>query len=170
MLREHALQQFGVVVVGEADMFYQPLLLLLFYEGEAVEPLHLVVILDVDIVQKIVVEIVHAALFKLFAEYPLLVLLLLEGHQRHLRRHREGFARMALHKHLTQRRLARIVVVHIGGVKIGEATLEEDIHHLLQQLFVDAPNVVLIGQRKAHESKAQFFHLLSVPSIKISII
>ena len=138
MLRENAIQKLRRIVEGKAKVSDMSGILLRlsvfkFPKGCDVPVIKMVL----DIVQEIVVEIVHAALFQLFLK-----------NLRHLRFLRDGkggqlcgqsvtVTGVTLHQSLTHHIFAASPQVNIAGIKIGEAVLNEFIHHAADFFHVD---------------------------------
>lgn len=162
MCRENLVEQVGPVVEREAQAPNAPLGLQAPRKGEAVKAPHVLVMRDVEVVQQVVVEIVHAALFELLGEDALLIALLFEEHRRELRGQREARAVVTPHERLAHHRFALEVVVHVGRVEVGEAPFEKEVHHALDLRRVHRREVVLAQQRKTHAAESEFSSHIAV--------
>ena len=153
---EHPVQHLGAVVEGKAQVADAALFLLPQQVGEGVQRQGGLVGLGVDVVQQVVVKIVHPAPLQLGAEDLLLVGggLVLQGGQGHLVRQGEAVPGMAVHQGLPDYALAGALVIEPGGVKIGEPPLQEQVHHGLYLFQIHRLGVVWIEQGEPHTAKA----------------
>ena len=158
VLGEDLVQQLRVVVVGEARVLYQALGLFLQQPVKAVELLELVVDVPLDAVEQVVVEIPGAGLFQLGVEDLVPVLQGVEEPGVELGGQGKALPGVAVHQGRFGGAFAGKGVVHPGGVKIGEALLQEQVHHLFQLFQVHFAGVVLVQGGQPHQAKAQFFH------------
>ena len=157
VLPEDLFQQDGIVVVGEADVLDQTLGLAGNNEVEAA------VLGDVDvvagqIVEEVIVKVAGAGLFQLLGKNTGIVCGGLDRCDRHLVGQQEGLSGMALDQTFTDSHLAGVVVIHIGGIDIGEALFEEVVKHLLDLLEVDISLFAAGDEGQAHGAKTEFFH------------
>ena len=160
VLGEHLLQQLGGAVEGEARLTDVPFRLLLLDKGEAVQPLGDLVVLVVDAVEQIVVEKLHAAALELELEHVGLLLGggLFQLGQGQLGGQGEGVPGVPLHQAAVHRLLTGASVVEVGGVKVGKAPLQKQVHHLAHLGEVDGSVVLGIQKGEAHTAKTKFFH------------
>ena len=156
VLRQDLVQDLRRVVEGEAQTAEFPGRLLLPEEGEAAQPLGRLVGILVDIVEEVPVEIVHAALLELLVEDPRLVLLrpVLEQDQGQLVRQSKALPRVPVYQAVPDNALALLVVVHIGGVEVGEPPLQEGVHHFADLLHVHHALDLGVQHGQAHHAKA----------------
>ena len=105
----------------------------------------------------VIVEVSRSGAPQLFGKDHLAVVFAFDHIGGQLGRQGEAVTRVARNQRLPGSLLAPAAAVHPGGVKIGEAPRKKGVHHLFHQLDVDAALVVGIGQRKPHQSEAQFF-------------
>ena len=136
----------------------QPLGLLLLEPLIAVILLVGFVAVDIDVVQKIVVEVLNAGLAQLLVEYLVPVLKAVHIHGVQLCRQSEAVARVPVNDGGLYGVLALVIAVHPRGIKVGEAALDEHIDHLLGQFNISAAVVVLVEQGQTHHAKAKFFY------------
>ena len=71
------------------------------------------------------------------------------------------FSGIAIHQSRLDGGFTGEAVVHDGSIKIGEALLHVEVHHLLQFFHVHLRLVIGVQNRKTHQSKSEFFHHLS---------
>ena len=152
---QHLLQFLGVVVDGEAELLDLALGLLLGAE------LPQAVLLEAgreglaQIVQQVVVEVIHAALRQGGVEHGAGLLGVLGKPGRQLRGDGERFARVALHKGLAKGPFRLAAVVAAGGIEVGEPRVHEDIHELANFVDVDGRGIIRFRQRQAHEPESE---------------
>ena len=113
------------------------------------------VVVDVlNVVEQIVIDIVHAQIVQLTPE-GLFDLLFRDQHKgRELCRDRKALPRMPLHQRLPGRFLALSVVIDVAGVEVGVARLDESIYHPVQFIVVEVGRVSVL-YRKPHHAKPQ---------------
>ena len=117
------------------------------------------VVVDVlNVVEQIVIDIVHAEIVQLSLE-SLFDLLFRDQHKgRELCRDRKALPRMPLHQRLPGRFLAFAVVIDIACVKVGVPGVQKRVHHPVELLIIE------IGgsgkHRKPHHAKAQVLHVI----------
>ena len=156
-------QEVRLVMEGEAQVANLPRRLLLLEVGEGVQPLGRLIAGLVDVVEQVVIKVLHPAFLQLLVEDRVLVGLgaaVLEAHEGHLRRQGEAVPAMALHQSLPGRDLALPGVVHVRGVEIGISPLQEGVHHLADLLHVHRSLLLGVRKGQAHHAKAQFFHVV----------
>ena len=154
---QHLVQKFGGVVEGKAHVPDQALLLLLPQPVVAVVLLIHLVVQGPHVVDQVVVKVVNAGFFKLGFEYFVPVLERMDIVRMELGGQGVAVSGVAVRKGGLYRALALIAAVHPGRVKIGEAPLNEHIHHLLELLYVNARFIVWVQSGQAHQSEAKFF-------------
>jgi len=116
-----------------------------------------------NIVQQVIVKILHAALSQLFVEDAFLAFGRLEHARRQLGSQEEGIAWMPLYQGLARKLLAFVGVVGQSGVKIGEAPLKKGVHHHLQLRHIDGGLIVRVQQWKPHTAKTKLFAHMNFP-------
>ena len=141
---------------GEAQAADLALGLFLHGKAEAVQTLSGLVTVAVDIVQQIVVKKVHTALFQLLIEDPGHVLraFVLQTGQGELGGQQEAVTGMALGQRPLYHPFALAAVIEIGGVEVGEAPLQKQVHHGADLVKVDGFRIVRIQQGESHAAKA----------------
>ena len=164
MIRQHAVQQLGGGMEGDAQVADLSVFLPLFRVIEQVRRLHdaalavITVVVDVlNVVEQIVIDIVHAQIVQLTPE-GLFDLLFRDQHKgRELCRDRKALPRMPLHQRLPGRFLAFAVVIDKACVKVGVPGVQKCVHHPVEL------RVIEIGgpgeYRKPHHAKAQVLHV-----------
>ena len=153
MSLQQFLQQLGIGVEGKAVVFDQALRLHLLHKIPDVVFVVFPVVVSLERVKQVVVKIAGAralqAGVKLLLRAGLVVAL-----QPRVQLGGDGIAlpRVAVDHRRLQRRLAGAVVVHVGGIKIGPARLDEMIRHLTDLGDVDGA-IGILGQ--PHEAESQ---------------
>ena len=155
MFGQNLVEELGIIVIGESDMTHQTFLFLIHQPAEAVQVRVGLVVIEADIVQQIVIKILHAGLPSLLLEYLVTVFLRLDETSMQLRRQRITVSRITIHQRFLHNVLTLEAVIHPCGIKISEASLQESIHHLFHLLYIDVRRIVRIQQRQAHQTKAQ---------------
>ena len=155
---EDLVQEGGAVMEGEAHLLDDALGLFLAQPGKAVELLDGGPGAGVDVVQQVVVEVIHPAVFQLLLEDAVPVLKGLEGGKRQLGGQGEAVPGVPGHQRLADGLLAGAAVVDIGGIEVGEALLEEAVHHRFKLGHIDAGDIARIGEGQTHTAKTEFFH------------
>ena len=141
---------------GKTETFDFPALTLPPQEGQHAEFLRLLVVHAVHIVHEIVIEVIHVQFLFLLRENPRHLLLAPEHHVRHLRGNRERIARIAIHNGFAHSFLAHEIMIHPGRIAVGEAPLQELIHHLLHLRHINRFLIICIRQRQAHKAQPKF--------------
>ena len=117
-----------------------------------------VIVHVLDIVEQVVVDVIHAEVGKLALERLLDLLLRKLQEGRELRCHGKAIARMALHNGFAGRFLALSVVVDIAGVEIGVSSIQKRIHHCVELCIVEVGGLIA-DHRQAHHAKSEVFHV-----------
>ena len=163
VLRQYAVQQLRGGMEREAQVFDLPLRLPLQRVLDQMLGLYdaafaviAIVPAGLEVVQQVVIHIVHAQPVQLFLK-DVLDLVLVAGLQVEggkLGGDADGFAGVALHHGLAHGLLTPAVVVDVGGVEVVVARRQVGVHHFIQLFIVEIRRVaVLHGQ--AHHAKAQ---------------
>ena len=144
----------------ESSLTDVPLRLLLLDKGEAVQPLGDLVVLVVDAVEQIIVEKLHAAAAQLELEHIGLLLGcgLFQLGQGQLGGQGEGVPGVPLYQSSVHGLLTGAPVVEVGGVEVGKAPLQKQVHHLAHLREVDGSVVLGVQKGEAHAAKTKFFH------------
>ena len=108
-----------------------------------------------QIVQQVVVEVIHAALRQGGVEHGAGLLGVLGKPGRQLRGDGERFARVALHKGLAKGPFRLAAVVAAGGIEVGEPRIHEDVHELADLVDIDGRGIIRIPERQAHEPEPE---------------
>ena len=165
VLGQHLVQILRRVMEGKAHVLYQTLLLLLPEPVVAVKLFVHLVMQRPNVVDQIVIKVFHTGFFKLGLEY--FVPILKRFYIVRMELGGEGIAvsGVAVRQGGLNRALALIAAVHPGRVKIGKATADKQIHHLLHLLYINAAAVVFVQQRQTHKAEAKFFRHNPVTSL-----
>ena len=161
VLCQDLVQQLRRVVEGKARVLDEPLRLLVQQPVEAVKLLVLGVTARLDAVQEVVVEVARAGLLELLVEDAVAILEGVEEGAVELGRQGEALARVAVDNGGFGGLLTLEAVIHDGGVKVGEASADEEVHHLLELFDIDARVVVGVEKGQAHQAEAEFFHRIT---------
>ena len=113
-----------------------------------------IVIDCLDVVQQIIVDILHTQMFQLAGKNRLNFILMLEGKRGKLRRHGKAVSRIPLHHSFPGGFLTLAVVVDIAGVKVGISGLQENVRHL-ENLFVVKICGIAVLHRQTHHAESQ---------------
>ena len=124
--------------------------LFLLDKRKAVEPFDRLIIGYVQIVQQIIIKILHAAVFQLFLKNPLLIALVFQEHGRQLCRKSKFASVVPFHQRFADCLFTLPAVIHISRIEISKASLQKSVHHLIHSVQVDAGRIVLVLQRQAH--------------------
>ena len=157
VLRQNAVQHVRLVVEGEAQAADAALGLLLRQKFEGAQPPGDLIAGGGDGVEQVVVEVRHAALVQLLLEEGRLLLLRVLGpevEQGHLVRQEKPLPGVALHQGPADDVLALPAVVHVGGVEVGVAPLQETVHHGAHLGLVHPALLLGVRHGQAHHAKA----------------
>ena len=113
-----------------------------------------VIINRLEIMQQIIIDIVHSEVFELFGKDWFDLALFLQAECRELCGNSESVAWITLHDRFACRFLAFSVVVDIAGVEVGVTGPYEGIHHLVQFIIVEICRVSVF-YRKPHHAKTK---------------
>ena len=151
----------------DAQMADLPVLLPLFRVVKEVRRLDnaalavIAVIVDgLDVVEQIVVDVVHAQILQLALECLLDLLFRDQQKGRELGGYRIAVSGMPLHQGLPGGLLALPVVIDKAGVEVGISCLQESVHHPIQLRIVKVGRVTA-NHGQSHHSKSKVFHILS---------
>lgn len=150
---EDLLQDLRSAVEGEADVPHQPLVPHLPEKLEGAQLLRHGVPHRPQVVEQVVVKVVHPAELQLPAQEGPLILRPADVVQGDLIGQDVLVPGIPLRQSPSDRRLTGLVVVAVGGVKIGEAPLQEAVHHPLHRLHIHGGAVLLVQQGQAHQAK-----------------
>ena len=127
-------------------------------ELEGVHLLRLAVGFKVQAVEPVVVHVVEAEPLKLRIEEAGDLSLVFNHEHGELVGDGVRLARVALDHGFAESYFAAAAVIGRGGVKVGEAALEEGVGHDLDSFNVYAGGVVGVQKWQTHEPKTEFFH------------
>ena len=111
--------------------------------------------------QEIVVDIVHAEVFKLLGKDRLDLILALQTEGGEFRGNGEGVAGITLYDCFARRFLALSVVVDVAGVEVGVARLDESIYHPVQFIVVEVGRVSVLYRKPHHPNPSLLFSAMS---------
>ena len=115
-----------------------------------------VIVHILNIMQKIIIDMVHAEMIQLTLEC-LLNLFLGDQHKgRKLRRDGIAFSGMAFHKRFAGRFLAFTIMINKACIKIGITRFQKSIDHFIQLRIIKISGTG--DNRKPHHTKTQIFH------------
>ena len=149
---EDLVQHGGLVVEGHAHVAHLSLGFQLLHCLKSAAGREFFVIVGVQCVEQVVVEILHAAGVQLGLQKGADVRLGLETAVGQLVGQRVGAAGMPLHQRGADGGLAFAVQIGVGGVKIGEAPFQKQVHHLAELGVV---HFAVFQHGQAHTAKAQ---------------
>ena len=155
MLRQDLIQEIRLIVEREPDMLYQTFRLFAEQPGEAVIFFVGQKHACLDPMEQIVIEISRPRLFQLTVKHLVTVFTGMHKAGMQLCGEGKGFPRMTGGQDLLHRALTGKALVHPGGIEIGEALLQEQIHHLSDLFQIDVRRIRRT-KRQSHQSKAQF--------------
>ena len=157
MVGEDAVEDLRLVVEGEAQALDAPGRLLLHAPAEGGQALDGLIAPGVQGVEQVVIEVVHAALLQLFGEIGVQLLRAvpaLEVEDGHLGGQGEAVSVVALDDGLLGHPFALPFVVDVGGVKVGEAPVQEGVRHGADLLQVHPGLLLGVAQGQAHQAES----------------
>ena len=113
--------------------------------------------------QQEVVKELHTAVFQLLGKVLIHIRCFLELDERQLGGQGKAIPGMALDQCLPHSLFTGDAVVHIGGIEVGEATLQEGVHHLFKQRHINGGDIIGVDHRQPHTAKTKFFHSREPP-------
>ena len=113
-----------------------------------------VIINRLEIMQQIIIDIVHAEVLKLLGKNWFDLAFFLQAEGRELCGNSKSVAWITLHDRFACRLLALSIVVHVAGVEVSVTRPYEGIHHLVQFIIVEICRVSVF-YRKPHHAKTK---------------
>ena len=163
VLRQHAVQQLSRGMERDAEMADLPVFLPLLRMIEQMRRLYdpalavVAVIVDIlDVVQQIIVDILHAQLVQLALEHVLDLIFRNKIEGREFCRHSEAVSRVAFDQSLAHSRFALAVVIDEAGIEISIACFQKSVNHRIELVIVKIGRDGL--HRQSHHTKAKVFH------------
>ena len=158
VLGEDLFQQISAVMEGEAHIHNLAVSLLLAQPVEGIQLLDSGPGTGIDIVQQEVIKELYTAVFQLFGKVLVHIRSFPQLDERQLGSQGEAVPGVTLDQCFPYSLFTGDTVVNIGGIKVGEPTLQEGIHHLFKLRHINGGDIARIEHRQPHAAKTKFFH------------
>jgi hypothetical protein len=131
-------------------MPHSPLLLFLPKKFETAELFTQIIGSGTEVVEEVIVEVVHPAAFQLFGENILIISACFEIVGRHLVRERETFPRIPLDDSFSAGVFSTLGMIRPAGLEVGIARFHEFIDESIQKFLIDGFRIVgLVSGRRS---------------------